>query len=359
MSIQVNHSKAEKFLLEAYNGKCHQEDDITSKILDILLGTHKTYKYILVNGILAKTTSEKVNPIALQVGADIEGSFDARSLCHKVLVPFERKFLDNTLGGSNEPFLNKPARFTHLSKNNAVRKGKDKEALLSLIYIFNSINDSDSAREYLACALLYLKKKITLNKNNQIECDYNPTLIELYEFSLKLLTKPMEGESSAILVATYEILFNQNIDKSIKVIPHKVNQSGASSKEIGDIDIFKNDSYFYSIEVKDKDFNQYDIQHAIEKVIKNSGNKAAFIYGINAKYDEEEVMTLISKYSENGFFILVDDIRTYIYHTLFKINIEDKQDFIAILFDVMKTINCKEITTNWVHQTMKDIGWIN
>jgi len=358
MSVQVNHSKAEKILLEAYDGKCNKKDDITKKISDILLGTHKTYKYILVNGLLAKATSNKVNPVALQVGAPIIGSFDARSLCHKVVVPFERKFLNNTLGGSNEPFLNKPARFTHLSKDNAVRRGKDKEALLNLIDIFDSIPNSNVAKEYLACALLHLKEKITLSSSNQVKCDYNPTLVELYEFSLKLLLQPMEGESSVILVATFETLFQQSIDMSIKVIPHKVNQSGASSKEIGDIDIYKNDNYLYSIEVKDKDFNQYDIQHAVEKVIKNSGNRAAFIYGIDAQFNEEEVTTLGKKYSENGIFILVDDIRTYIYHTLFKIKIDNKENFIVILFDVLKTINCKEQTINWVIETMKSIGWM-
>ena len=40
-----------------------------------------------------------------------------------------RIFLGNRLGGSNEPFLNKPARFTELSETNAVRGGKNKNTL--------------------------------------------------------------------------------------------------------------------------------------------------------------------------------------------------------------------------------------
>lgn len=130
MSVKIDHSKAEAIILEAFKSSCTRNDEVTEGIGKVLNGNHKTYKYVLVNGILAKATSNKVNPIALQAGAPFSGAFDARSLCHKVVVPFERDFLNNVLGGSNEPFLNKPARFTHLSKDNAVRKGKDKATLL-------------------------------------------------------------------------------------------------------------------------------------------------------------------------------------------------------------------------------------
>jgi hypothetical protein len=66
------------------------------------------------------------------------------------------------------------------------------------------------------------------------------------------------------------------------VITHKVNQSGASSKEIGDIDVFNDGNFYYSIEVKDKNFNEYDVEHAFNKVLLNHGIKAAFVYGIQA-----------------------------------------------------------------------------
>jgi len=133
MSENVDRSSAERVLLAAFRMRCAKDDTISRNIKTVLYGTHKTYKYILVNGLLAKATNHKINPIALQSGANIKGAYDARSLCHNVLVPFERDFLQNVLGGSNEPFLNKPARFTQLSTENAVRKGNDKETLETVI----------------------------------------------------------------------------------------------------------------------------------------------------------------------------------------------------------------------------------
>jgi hypothetical protein len=114
MAENILKSDAEKVLLSAFRERCSKKDIISGNIKVVLQGNHKTYKYILVNGLLAKATNESINALALQAGAPLKGAFDARSLCHNVLVPFERDFLQSALGGSNEPFLNKPARFTHL-----------------------------------------------------------------------------------------------------------------------------------------------------------------------------------------------------------------------------------------------------
>lgn len=85
------------------------------EIRAIIKGTHLTYRYILVTALLGKAMNPDVNPLALQSGAELEGACDARSLCHKVIVPLERVLLNRSLGGSNEPFLNKPARFPSVS----------------------------------------------------------------------------------------------------------------------------------------------------------------------------------------------------------------------------------------------------
>jgi hypothetical protein len=51
----------------------------SAHIKDLILGSHKTYRYILVTNLLARATSDLVNPIALQANADVVGAFDSRS----------------------------------------------------------------------------------------------------------------------------------------------------------------------------------------------------------------------------------------------------------------------------------------
>ena len=359
MAISVDHNKAEEILLAAYREKCQKKDFITESIEKILTETHKTYKYILINAILAKATNEKINPIALQAGAPLEGAFDARSLCHKVLVPFERDFLRNSLGGSNEPFLNKPARFTHLSKKNAVRKGRDKQTLLSLIEILKSIKTSIEAKQYLACALEILKKQIKKKRSELELIEYSPDLVEIYEFAIRFIKKSFEGETSAIIVGTLESLIHKYMNSNFKVITHKVNQSGASSKEIGDIDIYKEDEFYYSIEVKDKDFNEYDIEHAFNKVLKHKGEKAAFIYGIHANSNINSIQKIVSSYSNYGMFVVVQDIITHIKNILFRLPKCTKNEFVVQLIDVANSINCKEETKNWIEHLFFEMKWSN
>ena len=358
MIVNINRTDAEQILLKAFRERCLRSDEICQKIKTVLSGSHKTYKYVLVTGLLAKSTDEKVNALALQAGAPIIGAYDARSLCHNILVPFERDFLQNALGGSNEPFLNKPARFTHLSSSNAVRKGNDKETLLTLIYIFENIETSDSAREYLSCALELLTERITeLKVLNESTIKYNPTLVEIYEFIFLFLEKSFEGETCAIIVGALEKIHYRKIDPIYKVITHKVNQSGASSKETGDIDIFKGDIFIYSIEIKDKTFTEYDVEHAFNKVLKVNGKKGEFIYGPKATFDSKQVSQKLKEFEKKGFFTLLHDVFSYCRHTLMKIELYSKQEFIDALFETATEINCKEDTKKWIQELLSNLKW--
>ena len=349
---------AEKILLSAFRTRCTKKDIISGNIATVLRGNHKTYKYILVNGLLAKATNEKINALALQANASFPGAFDARTLCHDVLVPFERDFLQNALGGSNEPFVNNPARYPHLSETNPVRKGKDKETLLLLINIFNSISTRVDANAYLACALEFLNQKIEENKMLQeTTIKYNPTLVEIYEFVFRFLEKSFEGESSAIIVGTLEKIYHSRFSKNFKIITHKVNQSGASSKEVGDIDIFKENNFYYAIEVKDKHFTPYDLEHAFNKIKANSGIKGQFIYGPSGTFDKNLLDKRIVQFEKEGFLVLFQDIYTYSKTMIFKIDLNSKQEFIDTLMETAVEINCKNETKIWIQLLLEELGW--
>lgn len=358
MAKIIEKNLAEKTLLSAFNERCSKNDEISKSIKSILNGDHKTYKYILVNAILAKATNNEIDPLALQAGAPLIGSFDARSLCHQVLVPFERDFLENALGGSNEPFLNKPARFTHLSTDNAVRKGKDKETLNLLIDTLVQIKTSRDAKSYLSCALEFLNQRILqLQSFLDSEIKYNPSLVEIYEFIYRFLEVSYEGETGVIVVGTLEKIFHSRQKQLFKVIAHKVNQSGASSKEVGDVDVFKDHYFFYAIEIKDKDFTEYDLEHAFKKIIDNGGKKGQFIFGRNARFNEDVINAKLEFYEEKGFMTLFMDIFSFSRYMLFKTDMLDKQEFIDTLMETSVEINSKEEVKKWIQNLLSELNW--
>lgn len=210
------------------------DDEIAQNINIVLTGPHKTYRYILVNALLAKATNDKVNALSLQKGDGKGGKFDARSLCHKVIVPFEKLELPGCLGDSNEPFLNKPARFVSLSTTNAVRVGKDRETLENLIYILSHMSTSEQAFAYLKSAMVVLKAN---HEKYLKKFSVGDILIDVSEFSqlvldyiYRITDHALDGEVCPLVVSVLEQFY---LGSDYRVVPHKVNESGSSSKEVG------------------------------------------------------------------------------------------------------------------------------
>ena len=105
--ISINHVDVTKTLYRALSDAKKPEVHETKmkRLIDFVLDyTHLTYKYVLVNALAAKATDENINPLCLQKQSELQGSYDARSICHKSLVRFEMTELGKALGGSNEPF---------------------------------------------------------------------------------------------------------------------------------------------------------------------------------------------------------------------------------------------------------------
>lgn len=358
MPLNIDYGCATKILQKALKNRTTIDDVIADKIKTVILGSHKTYKYILVTNLLAKATNERANALSLQAGAPLNGAFDSRSLCHKVLVPFEREFLVNALGASNEPYLNKPARFTHLSDKNPVRAGKDKEILCTLIEIAEYVNASGSKAAYncLSYCFSLLESVIA---NNELLTTVNtimtPDLIDIYRFIARYIEESFEGETCATVVGAVEKQFYSCLKGEFLVKVHKVNESGASSKEIGDIDVYENDKCFYSIEVKDKEFTIYDVEHAFNKMIAAHVNRGSFVYGPRATFDEEQIKITLYSFEQKKFITLFMGVLPYARLVLFQTPYLDTKRFLQILLDTAWEINSKECTRLRIHELSEEM----
>lgn len=340
-----------KEIIEATNDVAEHQDDAIGNVIDtILWGSHKTYKYVLVTALLAKATNEEIDPLSLQAKDASEGAYDARSICHHVLVPFERDFLPNSLGGSNEPFLNKPARYPRLTTDNAVRRGRDMETLTLLISVLSSISSSELAQQYLSSAL-YTMKSISESIAGQFALpDMDMELCGpqiILDFTCELVSNSFEGETCPLVVAAIEHLY---YDGSRIVVPHKVNESGASSKEVGDIDIYDNDgNIISSIEVKDKDFSKNDVEHAILKFAKAELRNTLFVYGVSVAFDKSEVFNSAAEYGRNGYFCSIISIIDFVKARLNSLSDTiELQEFVSLLLYYAQQINAKEDTIKWI-----------
>lgn len=267
----IDLSKAKKVLagaiVEAKTLGFRPKHAKAKSISDVMLGRHLTYRYILLTNLLAKATNGRANGLALQAGAALRGAFDSRSLCHKVVVDFDRDpdQLAGKLGRSNEPYLNKPARYPALTTANAVRRGYDRAILEKCIDILSGLRDSADARSALLDAIHFtLQRESLIGEAAELEGDATLHKV-LSKFVGAAVAQSCDGETCPIIVGLAFFLLSKGINSPLKIKVHPVNQAGSSSNEVLDVDVFREENLICAAEVKDKEFNANDVDHAARK----------------------------------------------------------------------------------------------
>lgn len=158
----------------------------------------------------------------------------------------------------------------------------------------------------------------------------------------------MEGEVCPLVVAELEQLY---LGKDFKVVPHKVNESGSSSKEVGDIDIFDSEGTLVNaIEVKDKTFSVQDVIHAISKFRQANLTSSLFVYGKNVAFDEDEVYNTLKAIGREGHYCCLISILNYAKLRISDLKTVTVRDFVDGLLKFSKLINAKDDTINIVKE---------
>ena len=272
--------------------------EVLDGVSNVLCGPHKTFRYMLFTGLLAAVSDKSLHPRCLQVNAAVPGAYDARSLCQKVVVPFEKKMLNGRLGASNEPFANKSARFAMIEKTNNVRKGADKKALFMLYDVLEYVKaaNEETRVKVFKYALSVISKlppsKSSITVLTPI-CTANIGADAFFRF----FESHTKGVSAvATLAAAYRLLYT----KPMKMKVHPATESGASSKEVGDIDIELQDGNKIAVEVKDKPYTDVDVNHACEKAMSAGVGKVIFAVGSSAEKVRLHEGALIDVWAEKG-----------------------------------------------------------
>ena len=352
--VKVDKSAAQAVLYKAYEEAKKPGDHTCSNraFIDFVLdNTHLTYKYILVTALLAKATNQAVNPLCLQQKSALSGSYDARTICHNVLVKFEKEELGKALGGSNEPFLNKPARFTELDKGNAVRAGRDKEILDALcdnLPLIKTAKDAFSGLVYALSKLLIVKQeKAKLTEFTLSNSSDNNEGAKLYKFINVLLNQNHEGEILTLVVAgLFELFLISEEGRCVEV--HPVNESGASSKEVSDLDIYIDGELYVSNELKDKEFTDHDITHAADKVIAAGKMQMNFIFGRHGGCDPKIARAVTGSYLDRGFVLNIIPVDAFVWTMLPLIRNISCEHYLKYILKSARDTKFKETTIKYI-----------
>lgn len=303
MVITVDQGVALEILNRAWNNrqsKARPQVRMQQLIEQILSATDVTFKYILVTGYLAKYVNPSVHARALQVGSKLDGAYDARSLCHGVVVGFE-KTKGNLFGLSNEPFVNKPARHPeHDRANPQLRNKLMAQKLHDVLEIANSAKRKD-VYQGLVHILRIAAQHAADQKKALVKHNVNlPYVLEFIETFLK------ETDGGSRLVSIWGAIMALTSENG-KISVTSPNTADEFSGTAGDVQIFYNGKLVAASECKHRPLNLDDVKHGIRKTLEKGVPEYHFVIAAGfATGQERQIKKELRKYSTEVDLLLVD-----------------------------------------------------
>lgn len=201
---------------------------------------------------------------------------------------------------------------------------------------------------------------VTIHESYIAKYSVGDSLIDVSEFAqlvldyiYKITEHSFEGEICPLVVAQLEQMY---LGKDYRVEAHKVNQSGSSSKEIGDIDVYDNaNNLVNAIEVKNKNFSEQDVVHAIDKFRAANLTSSMFIYGKNVVYDKDAIFHTLKSIGREGHYCCLISILNYAKLRISDLKTITVRQFVDGLLVFAKAINAKDDTISAIKEIAKQI----
>ena len=221
-------------------------------ILDCLTSKIKTYHYVLPTQVLSKCVNQKLDCHSIQTAYNKPGAFDARTIAHEVIVPFDQAN-HKVLGGSTEPYVNNPLRCPAVIKKYRNQQ-KNKEDWNKLIEVLDAIEDKNDSSFSLKVLNQILTEIYRLLSDVQVVYP-TPNRVSLKQ-TIRLVSDFSADKSGgdrieAICTALFKAIAKQ-FGLFDDVRRQKVNAADASSGMSADIEYRLKDKIVLLVEVKDR-----------------------------------------------------------------------------------------------------------
>lgn len=269
------------------------------QIRAIVSGEEVTYRYILLTAVLSKVANPSIHYRALQKGSRLQGAYDARSVAHQVVVPFEKSHGER-LGGSNEPYLNRPARYPEFDMSNRDRNRAAQQRLYNLLEFCQtqSRKDGKFPRIFLRQVLREMMSLPPLKQSFQV-----PPVQVSYAKTIRIINDYLSVSGSGErLVAVSAALFSSVTP--FKIMAYPVNWSDKFAKTAGDIEFRENEKIVKAAECKDKPILESDVRHSQMKAKRHNLTEYIILNGAGiAEEDADSITKFVESQLKEGINI--------------------------------------------------------
>ena len=248
-------------------------DGLSTEIIhdiDLLLNDDagQTYPFALIAQLLGPTVDIRLDPLSIQVscktshGIPEGAAWDARSLAHKVVVPWNQTN-EYPLGTANQPYVNNPLRFAYIDDAmRGAQKYKIQFDALRRVLTFSRANP--------ACRVALLQSALVSAKNRLTAraIEFTPPL-RLSIPTLRTLIESYVSERSlglrlqVVVAAIARAIYRSQSDVAVKT--NKSTAADVATLNGADVCVEKSGVSIVLIEVKDRGISTADLHDAIRK----------------------------------------------------------------------------------------------
>ena len=286
------------------------ENDVREAVHRSINSRTKTYRYVLPTQLIAKCTKPSVDCTCLQIARGGKGAFDARSICHAVIVKFDKEN-DYVLGGSSEPYVNNPLRQPEVSP--AYRnKQKDKRGWDDLCFVLETVekkNNPEYTMSVFKQALLEIYRRLA-NIKVTYPVPHRISLARCLDLVKKFAVERSGGDRPLALASA---LF-RTLGKQFKLYKElrrgNINAADASSRQTADIECLSEaGDILLTVEVKDQQLSIHHVTNKIQAIRARKVTEVLFIaqQGI-ADGEKEKLDKLLKQEFAAGQNIYIFDL---------------------------------------------------
>lgn len=290
----------------------------------------KSYRYVLLTQLSAKLADPRLDCRCLQVSRGGPGAFDARTIAHKVVVPFDQANHD-VLGGSPEPYVNKPLRFREISDRyrSAQKRPADWDDLCAVL---NAVEEKQNP----AFTRFVFKQVITevYRRLSDVRVIYPTPMRISLDNSLavieEFLSQLSGGDRLLALTSALFAVLGKRFRLYWDVRRATITAADTATGMLADLEcLSRKGRIVLAVEVKDRELTISQLRSKVPNIREKQVSEIFFVaqQGI-APADESDIKNLIADEFATGHNVYITDLISLARVVLALLGEEGRRDFL-------------------------------
>lgn len=314
-------------------------NDLNRCLERIFSSRTKTYQYAVITQLLAKLDDPTKDARCIQKReGDLDPSrFDARSICSKVVVPWERA-AGSPLGLKDDPYVNNPMRVPDFAMA-FQHKQKDKKTWADLVALFEHVQQEPASTRSLLMQCLLMIRAMREGQQVKFPTPQRASLQDTLHVTHAFL-KTRSGGARLQLVgfAVFDAI-RKSWGIFDEVVTAPVNASDAASGKSADIVCRRASKVVMACEVKDRDMNIEMLHGTITNArLEKVTELFALVRGKDSRH-EEEIRSRIDREFKHGMNVYVLESDAFLALVLALIGESGRQHYLRSMVEGMEVMN--------------------